>query len=247
MTLPAYLSAFLSLPTLALAFFCWRRRHLALALPLATLCLCLALALIFTTLFLLAAEISDPALALAQILFWVGWFIIAITAVICSTLWLVLSWRPLPWPAGRQRLFHVGLVLLWLIFSYLRLFQLELLAGSFEYDPVSHRLLFQLTVLGKCWTFFWGLIQLASLSRLLLNWIQSSSSAQRQQAKWLFLSLSIPLLVAGFLFLPAQLRSTALLYLMPWLLALVHLLSIISPLHSTISPRFSHASHDFSS
>ncbi|MDP6599039.1 MAG: hypothetical protein QGI86_24700, partial [Candidatus Poribacteria bacterium] len=75
-----------------------------------------------------------------------------------------------------------------------------------------------------CGRVFWGLIQLTSLSRLLLNWIQSSSSAQRQQAKWLFLSLSIPLLVAGFLFLPAQLRSTALLYLMPWLLASMPLL-----------------------
>ncbi|MDP6748998.1 MAG: hypothetical protein QGH37_18610, partial [Candidatus Poribacteria bacterium] len=187
MTLPAYLSAFLSLLTLALAFFCWRRRHLAVALPLATICLCLSLALAFEVPKLLAHQLSDPALALAQILFWAGWRQITMVAFYFSTLWLVLNWRPLPWPASWQRLFHVGLVLRWLIFSYLRLFQLELLAGSFEYDPVSHRLLFQLTAWAKLWLMTFGLIQLTSLSWLLLAWIQSSSPAQRQQAKWLLL------------------------------------------------------------
>jgi len=213
MTLPAYLSAFLSLPTLGLALFCWPRRHLAVAPPLAPLCLGLALLLIFNALFLLAAEISDPTLAVAKMLFWAGWFTIAMTAVSCSTLWLVMSWRPLPWPAGWQRLLAAGLVLLWLILSYQRLFRLELLAGSIDYDPLSHLLLFQLTVPGKCWAFFWTLIQLASLSRLLLNWIQSPSPSQRQQARWLLLSLSISLLLLSFFFLPA------LLYLTPWLLA----------------------------
>ena len=72
MTLPAYLSAFLSLPTLGLALFCWPRRHLAVAPPLAPLCLGLALLLIFNALFLLAAEISDPTLAVAKMLFWAG-------------------------------------------------------------------------------------------------------------------------------------------------------------------------------
>ncbi|MDP6996027.1 MAG: PAS domain-containing protein, partial [Candidatus Poribacteria bacterium] len=228
MTLPAYLSAFLSLPTLALALFCWRRRHLAVAPPLAVLCLCLALTLTFNALFLhflLAAEILDPTLALTKIRFWASWLIIAITAVVCSTLWLVLNWRPLPWTAGWQRLLAVGLALLFLTHTYQRLFRLELLVGLIDYDPVSHRLLFQLTVLGRCWTFCWGLIQLASLSWLLLNWIRSSSPTQRQQAKWLLLPLSIPLLlVVGFYFLPAQLRSTASLYLMPWLLASMPLL-----------------------
>ena len=179
MTWPSYLSAFLSLLTLGLALFCWRRRHLAVARPLAVLSLCLALALTFNALFThfsLAAEISDPTLVLAKILFWgASWWSTAMAAVICSTLWLVLSWRPLPWSASWQRLLAVGLTLLFLIHAYLHLFRLELLAGSFEYDPVSHLLLFQLTVLGKLWTFFWGLILLASLSWLLLNWIQSSS------------------------------------------------------------------------
>jgi len=59
-----------------------------LALPLATLYLCLSLALTFNALFLLTAEISDPALALAQILIWDGWTQIAVVAVICSTLCL---------------------------------------------------------------------------------------------------------------------------------------------------------------
>ncbi len=36
---PSYLSAFLSLATLGLAFFCWLRRHLAVAPPLALLLL----------------------------------------------------------------------------------------------------------------------------------------------------------------------------------------------------------------
>jgi PAS domain S-box-containing protein len=228
MTLPAYLPAFLSLPTLALAFFCWRRRHLAVAPPLATLSLCLALTLTFTAFtlqFLLAAsEISDPALALTKILFWGNCLMIAGVAVVCSTLWLVLSWRPLPWPASWQRLLTAGLALLFLTHAYQRLFQLELLVGSIDYDPGSHLLLFQLTVLGKCWALFWGLIQLTSLSWLLLNWIRLSSPTQRQQAKWLLLSLSIPLLLASFPFLPAPLRSVAFLYFMPWLLASMPLL-----------------------
>ena len=206
MTLPPYLSAFLSLASLALAFFCWRRRHLALALSSTVLCLCLALTLTFNALtlhFLFGTEISDPALALAKIIFWSGWFLIALTAVTSSTLWLVLSWRPLSWPASWQRLLTAALVLLFLISAYLRLFRLELLVTSIDYDPGSHLLRFQLTVLGKCWTFSWGLIQLTSLSWLLLGWIQSSSPSQRRQAKWLLLSLSTPLLLLGFLFLPA--------------------------------------------
>ncbi|MDP6995823.1 MAG: histidine kinase dimerization/phospho-acceptor domain-containing protein [Candidatus Poribacteria bacterium] len=239
MTLPAHLSAFLSLPTLALAFFCWRRRHLAVAPPLAVLSLCLALALTFNALYLLATEISDPALALSKIRFWASWLIIAITAVICSTLWLVLSWRPLLWPAGWQRLLATSLVLLFLTHAYQRLFRLELLVGSIDYDPVSHLLLFQRTVLGKCWTFCWGLIQLASLSRLLLNWIRSSSSIRRQQAGWLLLSLFSPLLVVGFLFLPAQLRSMAVLYLiMPWSLASMPLLIAWALFGTNLMPHY---------
>jgi PAS domain-containing protein len=140
-------------------------------------------------------------------------------AVIFSILWLVLSWRPLSWPASWQRLLAAALVLLFLISAYLRLFRLELLVTSIDYDPGSHLLLFQLTVLGKCWIFSWVLIQLTSLSWLLMGWIQSSSPSRRRQAKWLLLSLSIPLLLPGCLFLPAQLRSIAFLYVYPWLLA----------------------------
>ena len=69
MSLLSYLSAFLSLPTLGLAVFCWRRRHLAVAPPLAVLSLCLALTLTFNALFLhflLAAEMLDPTLALTK-------------------------------------------------------------------------------------------------------------------------------------------------------------------------------------
>jgi len=140
-------------------------------------------------------------------------------AVIFSILWLVLSWRPLSWPASWQRLLTAALVLLFLISAYLRLFRLELLVTSIDYDPGSHLLLFQLTVLGKCCALSWGLIQLTSLSWLLMGWIQSSSPSRRRQAKWLLLSLSISLLLPGCLFLPAQLRSIAFLYVYPWLLA----------------------------
>jgi PAS domain-containing protein len=152
-------------------------------------------------------------------IFWSGWYLIAMVAVIFSILWLVLSWRPLSWPASWQRLLTAALVLLFLISAYLRLFRLELLVTSIDYDPGSHLLLFQLTVLGKCWIFSWVLIQLTSLSWLLMGWIQSSSPSRRRQAKWLLLSLSIPLLLPGCLFLPAQLRSIAFLYVYPWLLA----------------------------
>ena len=100
MTLLAYLSAFLSLTTLALSFFCWRRRHLAVALPLATICLCLSLALAFEVPKLLARQLSNPVLAQDKLIFWNSAGQIARAAVICSTLWLVLNWRPLPWPAG---------------------------------------------------------------------------------------------------------------------------------------------------
>ena len=192
---PSYLSAFLSLATLGLAFFCWRRRHLALALPSTVLYFCLALTLTFNALtlhFLFGTEISDPALVLAKIIFWSGWFLIAIIAVTSSTLWLVLSWRPLSWPASWQRLLTAALVLIFLISAYLRLFRPELLVTSIDYDPGSHLLRFQLTVLGKCWTFSWGLIQLTSLSWLLLGWIQSSSPSQRRQAKWLYCRYSSP-------------------------------------------------------
>ena len=147
MTLPAYLSAFLSLPTLALAFFCWRRRHLAVAL----LCLCLSLALAVEVPKLLVRQLSNPLLAQDKLIFWNSAGQIARAAVIFSILWLMLSWRPLPWPASRQRLLAAVLALIFLTFAYLRLFQLKLLAGSFEYDPGSHLLLFQLTVLGRLW------------------------------------------------------------------------------------------------
>ena len=222
MILPFFLSAFLSLVTLGLAFFCWRRRHLALAPPLATLCFCLALTLAFNALtlhFLFGTEISDPALALAKMIFWSGWYLIAMVAVIFSILWLVLSWRPLSWPASWQRLLTAALVLLFLISAYLRLFRLELLVTSIDYDPGSHLLLFQLTVLGKCWIFSWVLIQLTSLSWLLMGWIQSSFPSLRRQAKWLLLSLSSPLMLLGCLFLPEQPRSVAFLYVTPQLLA----------------------------
>ena len=154
MTLPAYLSAFLSLPTLALAFFCWRRRHLALALPLALLCLCLSLALAFEVPKLLAYQLSDPALALAQISFWMGWAQIAMVTFFLSVLWLVLCWRPLPWPIFWQHLLATGLVLLLLAFAYIRLFRIEWLAGSIDYDPAARLLLFQPTRLARLWTGF---------------------------------------------------------------------------------------------
>ena len=111
MTWPAYLSAFLALTTLGLAFFCCRRRHLLLALPLALLCLCLALALAFNALFLLAAGVSDPALALVKMIFWAGWLAAAMSAVDCSILWLTLSWRPVPWLAKWQRTLTASLLL----------------------------------------------------------------------------------------------------------------------------------------
>ena len=95
-----------------------------------------------------------------------------------------------------------GLVLIFLTFAYLRLFRPELLGASIDYDPGSHLSLVQLTVLGKCWALFGGLIQLASLSWLLLNWIQSSSPSQRQQARWLLLALVIPLILPFFSFCP---------------------------------------------
>ncbi len=157
MILPFFLSAFLSLATLGLAFFCWRRRHLTVAPPLAVFSLCLALAIIFNALFLhfsLATEISDPTLALAQILFWMGWAQIAMAAAICSTLWLVLCWRPLPWPIFWQHLLATGLVLLLLAFAYIRLFRIEWLAGSIDYDPAARLLLFQPTRLARLWTGF---------------------------------------------------------------------------------------------
>ena len=112
MTWIAYLSAFLSLLTLGLALFCWRRRHLAVAPPLAVLSLCSALAFTFNALYLLATKISDPALALAQISFWMGWTQIAMVTFFLSVLWLVLCWRPLPWPIFWQHLLATGLVLL---------------------------------------------------------------------------------------------------------------------------------------
>ncbi|MDP7279020.1 MAG: hypothetical protein QGG39_03960, partial [Candidatus Poribacteria bacterium] len=208
MTLLAYLSAFLSLTALGLSFFCWRRRHLTVALPLAVLSLCLALALTFNAFYLLATEISDPTLALAQIPFWMGWTQIAMVTFFLSAIWLVLCWRPLPWPIFWQHLLATGLVLLLLAFAYIRLFRIEWLAGSIDYDPAARLLLFQPTLLARLWVGFFGLIHLASLSRLLLNWILSSSPSLRQQAKWLLLSLFIPLLQLCSFFLPAQLRAT---------------------------------------
>ena len=195
-----------------------------MALPLAVLSLCLAPALTFNTLCLLATEISDPTLALAQISFWMGWTQIAMVTFFLSVLWLVLCWRPLPWPIFWQHLLATGLVLLLLAFAYIRLFRIEWLAGSIDYDPAARLLLFQPTLLARLWAGFLGLIYLASLSRLLLNWIQSSSPAQRQQAKWLLLSLSIPLLQLSSFFFPAQSRAMTILYLRPWLLASMPLL-----------------------
>jgi len=119
------------------------------ALPLALLCLCLSLALAVEVPKLLARQLSNPVLAQDKLIFWNSAGQIARAAVIFSILWLMLSWRPLPWPASRQRLLAAVLALIFLTFAYLRLFQLKLLAGSFEYDPGSHLLLFQLTVLGR--------------------------------------------------------------------------------------------------
>lgn len=108
MTLPPYLSAFLSLATLSLAFFCWRRRHLAVARLLAVFSLCLALALTFEVPALLAHKVSDPARP------GINW---SSGLVVSKLPWLLLialmlSWRPLPWPASWQRLLTVGLALL---------------------------------------------------------------------------------------------------------------------------------------
>ena len=241
MILPFFLSAFLALVTLGMAFFCWRRRHLTVAPPLAVFSLCLALAIIFNALFLhfsLATEISDPTLALAQILFWAGWAQIAMAAATCSTLWLVLCWRPLTWPIFWQPLLATGLVLLLLAFAYIRLFRIEWLAGSIDYDPATSLLLFQPTLLARLWVGVFGLIHLVSLSRLLLNWILSSSPSLRQQAKWLLLSLFIPLLQLCSFFLPAQLRATTILYLRPWLLASMPLLIAWTLFRANLKPHY---------
>ena len=175
MTLLAYFSAFLALVTLGLAFFCWRRRHLAVALPLALHSLSLAFIFAFEVPTLL---LSDPVLLRDKPIFWNSAGQIAETAAIYSILWLVLSWRPLPWSTTNQRLLTVGLGLLFLTFAYLCLFRLELLVGSIDYRLGSKLSLAQLTTLGRCWAFFGGLIQLTSMSWLLLNCFQPPSSLQ---------------------------------------------------------------------
>jgi PAS domain-containing protein len=129
-------------------------------------------------------------------------------------------------------------VLLLLAFAYIRLFRIEWLAGSIDYDPAARLLLFQPTRLARLWTVFFGLIHLASLSRLLLNWILSSSPSLRQQAKWLLLSLFIPLLQLCSFFLPAQLRATTILYLRPWLLASMPLLIAWTLFRANLRPHY---------
>ena len=96
MILSAYLSAFLALVTLGLAFFCCRRRHLALALPLASLCLCLALALAFEVPKPSPHQLSDSVLLRDKLIFWNGLGNVSRAAAIFSILWLVLRWKPLP-------------------------------------------------------------------------------------------------------------------------------------------------------
>jgi len=103
---------------------------------------------------------------------------------------------------------------------------------------LARLLLFQPTLLARLWAGFLGLIYLASLSRLLLNWIQSSSPAQRQQAKWLLLSLSIPLLQLSSFFLPAQSRAMTILYLRPWLLASMPLLIAWTLFRTNLMPHY---------
>ena len=219
MTLSAYLSAFLALVTLGLAFFCCRCRHLALALPLASLCLCLALALAFEVPKPSPHQLSDSVLLRDKLIFWNGLGNVSRAAAIFSIRWLMLRWKPLPWPTTIQRLLTAGLVLLFLTFAYLCLFRRELLVASVDYDPVSHLTLVQITALRRCWALFGGLIQLTNISWLLLNWIQSPSPPRRQQARWLLLALCVPLILPFFYFLPLPLRGVAFLYLRPWLRA----------------------------
>ena len=163
----------------------------------------------------------DPVLVRDKLIFWNSTGQIAETAVIYSILWLVLRWRPLLWLASRQHLLTVGLALFFLTFAYLSLFRRELLVASIDYDPGFHLTLVQITAWGKCWALFAGLIQLTSLSWLLLDWIQSPSPPRRQQARWLLVALCIPLITPFFFFLPLLLRPLAFLYIRPWLLASV--------------------------
>ena len=181
------------------------------------LCFCLALAFEVTN--PSTHQLLDPVLVRDKPIFWNSAGQIAETAVIYSILWLVLSWKPPPWLASRQHLLTVGLALLFLTFAYLCLFRLELLVGSIDYDLGSKLSLVQLTALGRCWASFGGLIQLPSMSWLLLTCFQSSSSLQQQQARWLLLALFIPMILPFFFFLPAQPQSVAISYVGPWLLA----------------------------
>ena len=218
MTLPPYLSALLSLATLALALFCCRRRHLAGAVQLAGLCLCLALASFFNIYRLLAFQDPDTTRAQAKLLLWGGGRKIAFSASTLFFLWLALALKPAPWPTIWQRLLSAGLVLLLLVFAYLRLARKEGLILDSQYDA-SHRFLsFQLTAWGQIWVSFFGLIQLAAVGWLLISSFQSPSPAQRQRAGWLLLPLLIPLLQLGFHFLPAPARMAAFLYFSPWLM-----------------------------
>ena len=170
MTLPAYLSAFLSLPTLALAFFCWRRRHLALALPLALplagLSLCFALAFFFNFYRLLAFQDPDATLAQARLIFWAGWRKIAFSASTLFFLWLALALKPAPGSIIWKRSLGAGLVLLLLVFAYWRLVRTEGLILNIQYDADYRLLSFQLTVWGQIWVGLFGLIQLAAVGWL---------------------------------------------------------------------------------
>ena len=126
MAFPAYLSAFLALVTLGLAFFCYRRRHLALALPLALLCLCLALDFAFAVPKPSPHQLSESVLLRDKLILWNGLGHVARAAAIFSILWLVLRWKPLPWTTTRQRLLTAGLALISLTFDYQSVFRRKL-------------------------------------------------------------------------------------------------------------------------
>ena len=212
-------SALLSLMMVGLTIYCWQRRYLTGAVQLAGLCLCLALAFFFNVHRLLAFQNPDTTQAQAKLLFWGGWRKIVFSASILFSLWLALTLKPAPWPIIWQRLLSAGLVILLLVFAYLRLARKEGLILDSQYDA-GHRLLtFQLTAWGQIWVGLIGLIQLVAVGWLLASALQSRSPTQRRQAGWLLLPLSIPLLQLGLHFLPTQARAVAFLYFSPWLMA----------------------------
>ena len=212
-------SALLSLMMVGLTIYCWQRRYLTGAVQLAGLCLCLALAFFFNVHRLLAFQNPDTTQAQAKLLFWGGWRKIVFSASILFSLWLALTLKPAPWLIIWQRLLSAGLVILLLVFAYLRLARKEGLILDSQYDA-GHRLLtFQLTAWGQIWVGLIGLIQLVAVGWLLASALQSRSPTQRRQAGWLLLPLSIPLLQLGLHFLPTQARAVAFLYFSPWLMA----------------------------